>query len=186
MLMTRESLKDLYFNWMYQMVVDERYGENDHLITYRKLFSQLDSIEFEYSIPMDANREADGVNLRYRFGYEMDFEQAMIASYLDDRPSSVLEMILALALRCEESIMHDQAIGDRKGQWFWNMVNNLGLGHMNDRNHDPEEVEQVIFRWLDRAYDPDGKGSLFYVPGIDRDMRTIEIWQQMFLYLKTL
>lgn len=168
------------------MVVDERYGENENHISYRLLFSELYSIEFDYSMTMDANREADGVNLRYRFGYEHQFEDPMIASYLDDRDSSVLEMILALALRCEESIMHDQAIGDRKGQWFWNMINNLGLGHMNDKNFDPDEVHEIIFRWLDREYDPDGKGSLFYVPGIDRDMRKIEIWQQMYLYLKSL
>lgn len=52
----------------------------------------------------------------------------MIASYLDNRPCSVLEMIIALAIRLEEHIMDDPDIGNRTGQWFWDMIVSLGLG----------------------------------------------------------
>ena len=81
---------------------------------------------------MDADRAEDGINLRYRFGYENGYESAMIASYLDDRPCSVLEMMVALSMKMEEQIMDDPDIGDRTSVWFWKMIDNLGLGTMHD------------------------------------------------------
>ena len=100
--MTRNELIDQYFDWMYQLVVDNRYSKS-----YRKLFIRLHDTEFTYTIPMDGNRAEDGIDLRYRFGREHSYPDAVIASYLDDRPCSILEMMTALAIRCEEHIMDD-------------------------------------------------------------------------------
>ena len=109
---------------MYQLVFDGRYSKR---LSYRKLLRELHRIEFTYSIPMDGNRAEDGVDLRYRFGYENGYSSSMISVYLDNRMCSVLEMMIALAIRCEEHIMDDPDIGNRTGQWFWNMIVNLGL-----------------------------------------------------------
>lgn len=49
--MTRNELIDQYFDWMYQLVVDNRYSKS-----YRKLFARLHDTEFTYTIPMDGNR----------------------------------------------------------------------------------------------------------------------------------
>ena len=38
---------------------------------------------------------------------------------------SVLEMMVALAICCEETYMDNPNIGNRTGQWFWNMVKNI-------------------------------------------------------------
>lgn len=76
--MTRNELIDQYFDWMYQLVVDNRYSKS-----YRKLFARLHDTEFTYTIPMDGNRAEDGIDLRYRFGREYSYPDAMIASYLD-------------------------------------------------------------------------------------------------------
>ncbi|MDR1541573.1 MAG: hypothetical protein LBU32_26995 [Clostridiales bacterium] len=81
------------------------------------------------------NRAEDGIDLRYRFGYEHRYENPMIATYLDRRPSSVLEMPVALSMRCKESIMDDPDACDRTGRCLWNMIANLGLGSLNDRAH---------------------------------------------------
>ena len=67
--MTKNELNDAYFNWMYQLVFDGRYSKR---LSYRKLLRELHRIEFTYIIPMDGNRAEDGVDLRYRFGYETD------------------------------------------------------------------------------------------------------------------
>ena len=91
--MTRDELIDQYFDWMYQLVVDDRYSNK----SYRKLFSRLYDTEFTYTIPMDGNRAEDGIDLRYRFGREHLYSDAMVASYLDDRPCSILEMMIALS-----------------------------------------------------------------------------------------
>lgn len=181
--MTRNELKHAYFEWMCQLVCDERYSKRS---TYRKLMKRLHEIDFEYTIPMDGNRAADGADLRYRFAYENSYDGPMIAAYLDDRPCSVLEMMIALSIRCEEHIMEDPEIGNRTGQWFWNMIVNLGLGGMTDSKFDDEYVDAVIDRFLHHEYERDGEGGLFKIEHCPRDLRRIEIWYQMCLYLDEL
>jgi hypothetical protein len=132
---------------------------------------------------MDANRYEDGIDLRYRFGYSENIDGTLIADYLDDRPCSVLEMLIALAIRLEEHIMNDPAIGDRTGQWFWNMVANLGLGGMDDAKFDRGYVENIIQRFLNRDYERNGKGGLFTVEHCKEDLRNVEIWYQACWYL---
>ena len=179
--MTRNELIDLYFHWMYQLVVDNRYSNK----SYSKLFSRLHDTEFRYTIPMDGNRAEDGVELRYRFGSEKGYDERMIASFLDDRPCSVLEMMTALAIRCEEHLMENPEIGDRTGQWFWDMLVNLGLGRMDDGHFDRYEADRILERFLDRDYERNGKGGLFTVNN-GRNMRTTEIWYQMNYHLSEL
>ena len=110
----------------------------------------------------------------------------MIATYLDDRPCSILEMMIALAIRCEEHIMEDPEIGNRTGQWFWNMIVSLGLGHMTDDYFDLAYVEEAVRRFLNREYSRDGSGGLFTIERCPQDMRRIEIWYQMCMYLQTI
>ena len=177
--MTRDELIDQYFDWMYQLVVDDRYSNK----SYRKLFARLYDTEFTYTIPMDGNRAEDGIDLRYRFGREQLYSDAMVASCLDDRPCSILEMMIALAIRCEEHIMDDPDVGDRTGQWFWSMLVSLGLGGMEDRKFDRYLVDATLERFLDRGYERNGEGGLFTVNN-GRDMRRTEIWYQMNYYLR--
>ena len=173
------DLKLLYFEWLYQLVCDERYRKN---VSYERLFQKLHNTPFTFSLYMDGNRAADGIDLRYRFGYENDYSQAIISEYLDNENCSVLEMMVALSLRCEEHIMSNSSIGNRTGQWFWNMVVNLGLGSMSDWHYDETYVTNVLDRFLNREYEPNGIGGLFRVD-IGKDLRKIDIWYQMMWYL---
>ncbi len=177
--MTENKLTEEYFDWMYKLVF-----WNDN--SYRKLLAALHDIPFIYSIAMDGNREADGINLRYRFGYENKYEDYIIAQYLDARPCSVLEVMVALCMRCEESIMSDPEIGDRTSNWFREMLESLGLDGMDDANFNIQRVENVVNIFLDRAYAPNGKGGLFTVKDRTCDMRNVEIWYQMCKYLDEL
>lgn len=179
--MTREELKNRYFEWMYQLVCNDRYSKKT---SYRNLLYYLYNRQFDFTIAMDGNRAADGEDLRYRFGYECKYSDSMVCRYLDDRPCSILEMMVALALRIEEHIMADDDLGDRTGQWFWNMIVSLGLGGMTDSKFDVDYVEEVIDRFLDRDYDKNGHGGLFTVENTHKDMRSIEIWYQMCMYLE--
>lgn len=177
--MIKNELIDRYFDWMYQLVVDSRYSNK----SYRRLFVKLYDTEFIYTIPMDGNRAEDGIDLRYRFGREHLYDDAMVATCLDDRPCSILEMMVALAIRCEEHLMDDPDIGNRTGQWFWGMLVSLGLGSMNDTRYDPGRVDYILNRFLEHDYQRNGEGGLFTVDHSDYDMRTIEIWYQMNCYL---
>ena len=91
--MTRSELNSEYFDWMCQLVCNRRYTRG---LSYQKLLRFLHNVDFNYTIEMDGNREEDGIDLRYRFGYENSYENAMISSYLDNSPCSVLEMMIAL------------------------------------------------------------------------------------------
>lgn len=181
--MTESELNNEYFEWMCQLVYDKRCTRG---LSYRKLLRHLHCIDFQYLLQMDENRAEDGIDLRYRFGYEYKYEGSMIASCLDIRPCSVLEMLIALAFRCEEHIMTDPDIGNRMGQWFWSMIDSLGLGSMNDSKFDAVYTDNVIFRFMKRKYKRNGEGGLFTVERCKYDMRSVEIWWQMNWYLDSI
>ena len=140
-------IRNAYFNWLYEFVCDDRYSDE---ISFKKLLMHLHDKNFRYSILKDKNRAEDGIDLRRRFAYDYtDIENA--DEYITE-PCSVLEMMLALSLRCEENIMDDPNIGNRTTQWFWGMIANLGLGSMTDDRYDKKYVNI-----LDKI-----KGSLVY------------------------
>ena len=181
--MTKSELNNEYFEWMCQLVYDERFTRG---LSYRKLLRYLHGIDFQYTLPMDGNRAEDGIDLRYRFGYEHKYEGSMIASYLDIHPCSVLEILIALAFRCEEHIMTDPDVGNRMGQWFWSMIVSLGLETMSDPRFDTSYTDDVIFRFMNRKYKRNGKGGLFTIKHCKYDMRSVEIWWQMNWYLDSI
>lgn len=175
-----DRIKSDYFEWMHDLVCGNRFGRS---ISYRKLLTFLHDVEFTYFIPYDENRAVEGIALRYRYCVIHECEDMEI--YLTG-PCSVLEMMIALAIRCEENIMDDPGMGDRTGQWFWNMITNMGLGSMSDSNYNEWLVNDVVTRFLERDYEPDGRGGLFRVKGWHRDMRTAEIWHQLMAYINSL
>ena len=178
--MFRDQIINDYFEWLWNFTKCRGHSQN------RKIITLLHNVEFRYSIPMDANREEDGIDLRYRFitevGIPKNYQE--VYGYLDG-PCSVLEMMIALAIRCEESIMDDPDIGDRTSEWFWLMMKNLGLDYMSDRKFDRDIAEEKISIFLDRRYKRNGEGGLFVVNG-RRDLRKVEIWYQMCWYLDTI
>jgi len=92
-------------------------------------------------------------------------------------------MMAALAFRCEEQIMSDAEYGDRTGEWFWAMIESLGLTGMDDEHFNKQFADDVVDRFLDRNYSRNGEGGLFTVQNPRRDMRSTEIWYQMCFYL---
>ena len=173
--MTYDEMNDLYFSWIEKLISNDEMKASD----YGKLISFLNDIQFDYLIPMDDNRIADGIDLRYRFGYDTEIPYAQIATYLDIRPASVLEVMVALSLRIEEQFID----GDDVGNWFWIMIANLGLDEYKNLYFNKAEVDRIIKKFLKRDYEKNGRGSLFITNDRNKDMRHIEIWDQMHLYL---
>lgn len=173
----QQGVREEYFNWLYNNVCK---GRTHDKVSYVKLFKLLHQIEFIFTIPNDINRAKDGVDLRYRFAMLKDDDRIM---EILDGPCSVLEMMVAISIRCEETIMDDTRYGDRTGQWFWNMMSNLGIGRMTDDIFEEYVVEDIINTFLERRYRPDGKGGLFYIKGCEDDLRDVEIWIQLCWYL---
>lgn len=177
-----KDIKDDYFKWLYDLMCHDRGSKK---ISYKRLFRFLHSAEFTYTIFRDKNRAHDGIDLRYRYARSLGYDSDYFADYLEG-PCSVLEMMIALALRCEETIMDDPRFGDRTTQWFWGMISSLGLNGMDDSRFDHKYAYSVIERFLRRDYEPNGKGGLFTIKNCDRDLRDVEIWYQLNWYLDTI
>lgn len=171
-----DRINDEYFEWLCELIDINRFSKS---VSYRKLLTHLHNIEFTWFIPHDDNRADDGIQLRRRYG--LFCEDMTLPRYISG-PCSVLEMMVALSIRCE-TIMDDTLMGDRTGQWFWGMIHNLGLSPMTDLNFDRKYVDDVIARLLNREYEPDGRGGLFTVKHCTHDLRTVEIWCQLSWYL---
>lgn len=176
----RTNIHDLYFSWMVGKIRRNPYNDYD----YRALLTYLNDVEFKYSIPMDSNRELDAVNMRYRFGREAHIGDYEIASTIDLASVSVLEMMVALSIRCEEDFMESPVEGDRTGIWFWEMINSLGMLDMYGPDIDYRRAEDIMNKFLNRKYSKNGAGGLFTVDDCPYDLRTIEIWYQMHYYFE--
>ena len=176
------KLENLYFDWLVSRVCNS-YQKAE----YYELLQALYYIPFRWYMNRDENREADGEALRYDFE---DILSVRPRRRLDDIlpfKCSVLEMLVALSVRCEETIMSDPDEGDRTAKWFWTMIFNLGLEDMRNNRFDWYYVKERTDIFMERRYSRDGSnGGLFVVPNPPRDMRRTEIWYQMNWYLDDL
>ena len=165
------SLYERYFHWICRIAMNGKAED------YQKLLHYLFDKNYRFEHPRDANRESDGIDLRYRFGYLHNISMPEIARELDDRPCSVLEMMVALAIRCEENILRDFEIGDRTHEWFFDMLDALECDQ-NDEKFNKYQVDCIIERWMRREYAPDGAGGLFHLRFPPEDLRETETWYQ--------
>jgi hypothetical protein len=180
--MTEQSIREHYFDWMLEKISAEEPPRKKP--SYMKLFQHLDSREFIALIGLDENRAAAGVDMRYRyFGNECGYTDHQIANYLDVRPCSILEMMVALSIDLE-NIMADPDKGCQLGRWFWDMIVSLELDDQYDSRYSRKVVDEKLDRFLHRAYEYNGRGGLFTVENKKRyDMRTIDIWYQSMWHL---
>lgn len=92
----------------------------------------------------------------------------------------MLEMLIGLSRR-----LSFEAEGEPR-EWFWELIENIGLTHTNDQIYDEkiaEEIDEALDRVIWRKYLPNGRGGLFPLDHADRDQRTVEIWYQLNSYL---
>lgn len=148
---------------------------------YHRLFSFLFNTPFVPSIEFDQPRANDAIDLRYAYADQYHIPYEIIDRDLGGQSSAVsmLEMMVALSKRMESSIMEDDELGDRTGQWFWSMIVSLGLEGMDDTNFDSAKAAGIIDRFNKRQYEPSGRGGLFTVQNTTVDMRGFDIWYQM-------
>ena len=174
---TADELEQRYYEWL---VTQHIIGWESYSILLRALYET----PFRVLMLMDENRVGDGLGLRSRFSYYNGLNNDERALLRNCRPCSVLEIMISLALRFEEEYMTQYACDDPIGAWFWPMINSLGFANYDDCHFDRFGYSNIIENFLNRTYSPDGRGSMFYIPGTTTDMRQIEIWQQMMMFNK--
>lgn len=177
--LTTTDISQAYFSWLCKIIntPDDRVSRNVRVLKY------LYSKDFHYTYEMDANRVADGVDMRYNFSYETGVNFMVVRNALIDKPCSCLEMMVGLAWRCENSIMGDYDKGDRTPLWFWTMIDSLHIS--SEETPDVDICDQIVERWFILDYSRDGNYGLWHVPRTRKDMRKREIWNQMMIYLDT-
>lgn len=173
-------LVDDYVYFLYRIVKNG--GEN-----HRKLCVELFKNRFfiTRSAPKrDIDREKDGLELRKEWPNDsLDGEFHII-------PCTMLEMIIGISKRMSEQLM-DEGGEDKTAQYFWEIMENLGLTCMDDDNFGWEtglaqkKIAKTCEILCKRQYNPDGTGGgMFPMPGLlGINQKKMEIWYQMQEYI---
>lgn len=173
--MIARNWHELYFDWLRRKV-----GVTMNPNPRRRhwlLLEQLINTEFEWHVCNDDNRAGDGKALRQAFISEFSADPGM-----SDSKCSMLEMLVAL---CDRLSFED---GKSVEQWFWELMENVGLRRFNDEYYEDhedtyEDVHEILTRIIRRDYDANGEGGLFPLANPKEDQREVELWYQMSAYL---
>ena len=162
-----------YYDWLLEQV-DYYPGEDDDIdIALEMMFVT----PFRWSVDNDDNRAEDGLQLRSIFIEDEGWN----TNPFFEESCSVLEMLIALAIRIENDIMWDGET-NKTPKWFWEMFDNLGFN-----NVDVDDYEFVIDAFLDRTGYKYGFGVLFPLKENGkkqhRNWKKVEIWEQAQSYL---
>ena len=144
----KTQIEKRYFDWLYEIVCGKWEPRN---LSFHSLLTFLYDKQFVPDNEMDCNRAVDGENLRDRFlDQQNDISakdmRAVTETFLH-KPCSMLEMMVALALRCEETIMEDADAGNRTGQWFWNMLSKLLMQISLTQKGQPDQRRSILRPW---------------------------------------
>ncbi len=168
-----------YLNFLCGMIrVD---GDSPESPSYRRLADVLHRLEFYSILGNDEDRGNDGVDLR-------DLYESETGVYPDvDGPSTMLEMLIALAKRMAWVLVEGDDKGFTDAWCFWQIIRNLGLDRYSDSVwydlNGEMKVRRAISKVLGREYNRDGSGGLFPLRTPHEDQRGVEIWGQMMAYL---
>ena len=170
--MTNDAID--YFEWLLRVINIDDFQEK----YYRKLLTQLHETEFYSIVNNDENRVQDGLRLRDEFRDIMRSDPSFVETSFTFPPyCSMLEMMVAFAKRIEDDIMWDPYYGDRTGEWFWLMVDSLGLMGMTDEVYDPFMVRNILEKFVKRSENV----SLFPITNAVK-VSQVELWYQMNYY----
>lgn len=167
-----------YYEWLLDKVCENRSQRSK----YSKLLWHLYTTHFNFIHPMDANRESEGMYMRYIYAQATGNAEPTV-DYIPADCASVLEVLVALADNMEE-IMYDLQ-EPRTYIWFWRMIKSLGLHTQMDDVYDEDKVDYILNRWMQREYNPStGEGGLYtFRNPQSRDLREVEIWCLAMWYL---
>lgn len=178
------SLMSEYYNWLCdKMAFDPRDFEMESVC------SQLMVSPFVATIKEDENLIESALYLRRTFirGYGTEDKRGFYRSL---GPCSVLEVICVLLEKMSYSLLGNPLASSDQGALFLELMDNLGLGWINDRaySHSPEEctdyIEDVVSTLIGRTYDYDGEnGGMFPLENPKSDVRNLGLYQQLDEYL---
>ena len=177
--MITTNIATAYYRWLWYASCADRREQS-----YNLLIKDLHRKPFRWFVPNDHNRAYEGKNLRDIFSEQEDIPYEDVCDSVGDEVS-MLELILALAFRCESIL--DGGADVPADEIFWGLLTNIGLDMFTDdeyhRRGSTEMVNQILDRIIDRKYHRSGRGGLFPLKFSKKDQRKVELWYQMSAYL---
>lgn len=166
---------------MFLMMYIDAFSDDNINELYPRILSELHNIPFVCRVKLDENRVEDALGMR-RFVIQ---NSADYLYYNATFPNpSVLEVLCAFAKLCWESDgQSDQRYpSDWLRMFFMNM--NLIDDICNEISENPTYIRIQVDTMMDRRYDRNGEhGGLFHIRRSDVDMRRIQLFEQMDVYL---
>lgn len=165
-----EPLENVYFSWLCAKVLDSNTQD------YVQLMDILFGTPFKCVIPADEHRYTDAVELRHNFLKRRSIKR----NALDWIEISILEVFIAFADRA--AFQTDIPRRD----WFWEFITNLGLDRFkNISESDVPVIEDILYTFVWRVYEPNGFGGMFPIEATEHDQRQLEIWYQFCEYIRS-
>lgn len=151
----------------------------DMIDIYRGEFFELCHVlydtDFEWILELDRDRTLDGLKLRDELG-----------AVLPSKPCSVLEVLIGLAIRMAYLVepADDGSSDSIVADMFWVLVAKLGLTvYTNEvilrNNTSCLTIIDILNRWMQREFEPDGHGSPFPLETPVKDQRLCPMSYQM-------
>lgn len=179
-------IEEEYFNWMMSKIFDD---DEDSINKYNSVSRELNNVLFEYNICTDENRQKDAQDLRYLFGNEIGYSEAEICRTLDIQPPTLFEVIVALLIRVQESILYelDTRSSISNKDIYVDILKSLNIewiqGSFNLSGDEATAFFNAISTLYNKEYSYYGEGGLFTVQSPKYDMRDAELWYQFMWYL---
>ena len=170
-----DKVNNDYFCWLCNTYFGEEYFSSHY-----RLVSAVFDCDFISIVENDCNREYDGLALRNE--YEALYPEFEGQVMLHERVN-VLEVMIGLAKRM--IFFGGREVSD----WLKEMMTNLGFGEdtTSDDVYDLYGGDDYVYNTLDifvnREYDPDGRGGLFPLDGTHANQREVALWYQMQAYI---
>ena len=163
-----------YYNWLVDTYAGEANG-------YSYLLARLHETPFRYCIMMDENREADGFNLIFQYAWKNNIPYDYLGDTGGPVSCSVLEFLCGVVYHV--NYMLDDWSDDKTHDYFWIIIENMGLDAYDDSRFDPKEVDICVNRLLNRDFGPNGEGGLFTFNTVNGpDMQYVEFWKHITRY----
>lgn len=150
-----------YFNKLVEIV--DGYG-------YENLLRHLYSEEFIVKVKTDVNLIQDVRYLREKCDWPVT------------SPPTVLEILICIA-RNMDDILYDSKHDSRLREWFWLMLENMGLTMYTNPAYDENAVTTIVDIFNNRRYRVTGEGGPFPLKHPPKNMRKVDYWYQVNYYV---
>lgn len=169
----------MYYSWLLDAVASKAEQK-----TYNLVFSKLYSTEFVSYDEFDDNLKENASGMREDFYIFSKTGYKLIDIYGEiDFETTILEVMVYIACKIEDTIMSNSDYGNRTGLWFWYMMESLDIIQYDDNRFDEPDVDQKLDNFIERRYEKNGYGGLFTLEDSKIDARKTNIWQQAMTFI---